>query len=386
MSSILMDGVTDVFKSQVLGSFAANSGESEASVVRGFQAGVGAMVAGLASKVGQSGFSRQVFDLINNPANDTKVLENARSLVGEQPKDGVSSRFMSMLFGGRLSAVTDMIGSASGVRGGTAASLMSLGAPLLLASLGKRVREGGLDNSRLSSFLAQEASDLRGTLPPGIGSLLNSETVSAVPPVASAVIRERSNSWIWLALAALAAVLGLVWWFRPQTPNVASIPNVVSNAATAVSDLVTRTLPGNVDLHIPVGRMEDHLLTWIQDPTKSVDQTTWFDFDRLLFATNSATLEPSSDEQLRNIASILTAYPNVHAKIGGYTDNTGDANANLTLSQQRADSVRQQLIGMGISADRLEAQGYGDQHPVADNASADGRQLNRRISLRVTQK
>ena len=132
--------------------------------------------------------------------------------------------------------------------------------------------------------------------------------------------------------------------------------------------------------------MEDHLLTWIQDPSKKVDQTTWFDFDRLLFATDSSTLQASSDEQLRNIASILTAYPNVHAKVGGYTDNTGDPNANLTLSQQRADSVKQQLIAMGISADRLEAQGYGDRNPVADNATAEGRQLNRRISLRVTQK
>ena len=205
------------------------------------------MVAGLASKVGQSGFSKQVFDLLNSPANDTKVLENARSLVGEQPKDGLGSRFMSMLFGGKQSAVTDMIGSVSGVRGGTAASLMSLGAPLLLATLGKRVRESGMDNSRLSTFLAQEASDLRGTLPAGFGNLLNPETVTAVPPVASAVVRERSNSWIWFALAALAAVLGLVWWFRPTTPTVTTIPNVVSSAATAVTDLVTRALPDNVD-------------------------------------------------------------------------------------------------------------------------------------------
>ena len=48
--------------------------------------------------------------------------------------------------------------------------------------------------------------------------------------------------------------------------------------------------------------------------------------------------------------------------------------------------MRQQLIGMGIAADRLEAQGYGSQYPVADNGTEEGRQKNRRVSLRVTQK
>jgi outer membrane protein OmpA-like peptidoglycan-associated protein len=148
---------------------------------------------------------------------------------------------------------------------------------------------------------------------------------------------------------------------------------------------VTRHLPNNVDLRLPTGRMEDNLLAFIQSP-RSVDDTTWFDFDRLLFDTNSATLQPSSQEQLHNVAEILKAYPNVHVKIGGYTDNTGDPNANLRLSQQRADSVKQELTGLGVSADRMEAQGYGDQHPVADNSTEEGRQKNRRISLRVTQK
>jgi K(+)-stimulated pyrophosphate-energized sodium pump len=76
----------------------------------------------------------------------------------------------------------------------------------------------------------------------------------------------------------------------------------------------------------------------------------------------------------------------VKLKIGGYTDNTGDAAANMRLSQARADSVRAELIQLGVGADRLEAQGYGDQHPVADNSTEEGRQKNRRISMRVTAK
>jgi K(+)-stimulated pyrophosphate-energized sodium pump len=76
----------------------------------------------------------------------------------------------------------------------------------------------------------------------------------------------------------------------------------------------------------------------------------------------------------------------VHVKVGGYTDNTGDAQYNLRLSQDRADNVVAELVSLGIASDRLEAQGYGEQYPVADNGSPEGRAKNRRISMRVTQK
>jgi outer membrane protein OmpA-like peptidoglycan-associated protein len=176
--------------------------------------------------------------------------------------------------------------------------------------------------------------------------------------------------------------MGLFWWTNSRNPSIEPI----RNAANSAVDFVSRSLPGNISLRIPAGRMEDHLLAFIQDPSKTVDETTWFDFDRLLFDTNSAVLLPSSREQLNDLATILKVYPNVHVKIGGYTDTTGETAANQVLSQQRADTVKQQLVDMGISADRLEAQGYGEQFPIADNTTEEGRQKNRRISLRVTQK
>jgi outer membrane protein OmpA-like peptidoglycan-associated protein len=355
-------------------------------VLRAFETTIGAMVSGLATKLGQSGSARQLLDLINSPANDSHILENASSLVGVQPADGVGSKLISMLFGNNLSAITDTIGSVTGLRRGTAASLMSLGAPLLLGSLVQRLRQGGMDSSRLTKFVSDEAAGIQASLPRGVPALLASG-LETVPPVASAVMpevapeKDRRSIWPFL-LPALLVLLGLIWWFNSQK----TVVEPVRNATNTAIDFVTRTLPGSINLRIPVGRMEDHLLAFIQDPSKPADETTWFDFDRLLFDTNSAVLQPSSREQLNNIATILKAYPDVHVKIGGYTDNTGDAAANQTLSQQRADTVKRQLIDMGISGDRLEAQGYGEQYPVADNSTEEGRQKNRRISLRVTQK
>ena len=125
--------------------------------------------------------------------------------------------------------------------------------------------------------------------------------------------------------------------------------------------------------------MESRLLDSIPSPSLPIDHA-WFGFDRLSFDSNSATLRSESTEQLANIAQILKAYPTLHIMIGGFTDNAGDAAANLQLSQARANSVMQELIKMGIGAGRLEAEGYGETSPLADNSTEAGRLRNRRIA------
>ena len=89
----------------------------------------------------------------------------------------------------------------------------------------------------------------------------------------------------------------------------------------------------------------------------------------------------------RRISKVLSpAYPTAKVQLGGYTDNTGDANQNLELSQQRADSVSAELVKRGIDPSRLTATGYGEEQAVADNSTEAGRQQNRRISIRVAEK
>jgi len=122
------------------------------------------------------------------------------------------------------------------------------------------------------------------------------------------------------------------------------------------------------------------------DTSRPVDTTTWFDFDRLLFDTGSATLRPESSAQLHDVAAILKAHPQANVKIGGYTDNVGTSTSNHALSQERADSVKTQLVKMGVDSSRLTTEGYGEEHPVGDNSTEAGRAQNRRISMLVTQK
>ena len=117
-----------------------------------------------------------------------------------------------------------------------------------------------------------------------------------------------------------------------------------------------------------------------------ISKELWFSMDGITFDTNKATIKKESDAQINDIAEILKAYPKVKVKIGGYTDNTGNPKANKKLSFNRAVAVKKALIGKGIKADRMDAEGYGSDHPVASNETEEGRQQNRRISVRVTEK
>ena len=145
-------------------------------------------------------------------------------------------------------------------------------------------------------------------------------------------------------------------------------------------------LTNGTELSLPELGVENKLLAFIQDDEKAVDKETWFDFDRLTFETGSATLKPESQEQLKNISEILKAYPGIAIKLGGYTENTGNADSNLKLSGDRAKSVQNELANLDIDKSRLDAEGYGQEHPVASNDTEEGRAQNRRISIRVTKK
>lgn len=174
-------------------------------------------------------------------------------------------------------------------------------------------------------------------------------------------------------------------WERGQE-MAGDVASSVREAAGRLGDFVERKLPDGSTLRVPERGIESRVIAFVEDTSRPVSDTMWFNFDRLNFGTGSAVLSEDSDEQLDNIASMMKAYPKASIKIGGYTDNTGNADANKKLSQDRANAVRQELIDRGIAANRLEAEGYGDAHPVASNDTEEGRAQNRRIALRVTAK
>ncbi|MFN0119625.1 MAG: OmpA family protein [Blastocatellia bacterium] len=103
----------------------------------------------------------------------------------------------------------------------------------------------------------------------------------------------------------------------------------------------------------------------------------------VLFDTGRATLKPGAREKLSKLAGILSAYPGAYqVEVEGHTDSVGSDESNLNLSRGRAESVRDYLVLNGIKPERIiAAQGFGESKPVADNETAAGRQVNRRVEI-----
>ena len=116
---------------------------------------------------------------------------------------------------------------------------------------------------------------------------------------------------------------------------------------------------------------------------KPVTQTVGFVTDDILFDFNSADLRPEYSEKKDKLVDFLKQNPDTHVVAAGFADSAGDEEYNLGLSERRAASVKRALTDAGISGDRIVTLWFGELNPVADNATEDGRQLNRRVELAV---
>ena len=415
MATNLVAQLMTEFDGGTLDSVAAALGESPARTHTAIGGVVPALLGGIANTVTTPAQAEMLLGVIKR--HKLEDVPSSGMAAALQAPGGISSLIASgrplveSLLRGRTSAVGDWVTGLSGIGKSSSLSLMSLVLPLVLGQIGRRVASMGWSASSLLGLLGEQRSFLQ-SAPAGLHALLGLsatpaprpvtfESVPAIPdddatemlPVAAPSRRRSALMWA-LPLLLLIPVVG---YFMQRADSSRSsvvsnvsgsdVPSAVATAGVAaLGPLVERQLPNNTTLRVPTNGVENKLIGFIEDPGKLPSSETWFTFDRLEFETDSARLTGSASDQLSNIADILRAYPEVTVKIGGYTDNTADAAHNLQLSQERATAAMQQIVAMGIESSRVTAEGYGEQHPVADNTSPEGRQRNRRVDIRVTDK
>jgi OmpA-OmpF porin, OOP family len=132
--------------------------------------------------------------------------------------------------------------------------------------------------------------------------------------------------------------------------------------------------PGTED-----GCPQKYDLVVVTETKIELKQTVYFD-------TRKAKIKKVSYPLLDDVARALTDYPTIKVRIEGHTDSQGKDKFNKGLSQRRADSVRKYLIGKGIDASRMVAEGFGEEVPIADNRTNDGRAQNRRVEFFITER
>jgi choice-of-anchor C domain-containing protein len=103
----------------------------------------------------------------------------------------------------------------------------------------------------------------------------------------------------------------------------------------------------------------------------------------ILFDTGKYALRAAAETALKQLATLIRSHPGLPILIEGHTDSVGRPEANLILSRNRANAVKEWLVANGIAAGRITTKGYGQAAPVASNADADGRQRNRRVEVRL---
>jgi OmpA-OmpF porin, OOP family len=394
--------LSNLFPSSAVQSIASHFGASERTVLSGLQSSIAAVLSGLAQKSNDKGFVGQVVQLATSTPENAATSALGHDALTNPNSSALSgaNQLLSGIFGGKLGSITDALSSQSGLRSTAISTLLSLGGTTILSLLGNKFRDGSLNAGSLPAFLQKESAALQAHLPAGFSTgpaAVTTHKVDVNPVVAQAVQVEKSRSFLpWLLGLLVAALLLGYWWFhsRPEPVAVATpapvavpvTPKITSSNGVDLGSLVDVKLCDGSVIRVPERGMEAKVVTFIEDPAHKPDKTSWVDFDRLLFDTDSATLQPQSTDQLNNFAATLKGCPDVHLTVGGYTDNTGDAAHNQKLSQDRANSVVAQLETMGIASNRLVAKGYGDHNPVGDNSTEEGRALNRRISVLVTAK
>ncbi len=103
----------------------------------------------------------------------------------------------------------------------------------------------------------------------------------------------------------------------------------------------------------------------------------------VLFAVGKAEVAPGGQRSIDQLAQFLKTYPRRRVLIEGHTDNTGNDDFNVKLSQQRADAVRSLLVARGVAPERIATRGHGPKYPIVENDTPAGRQQNRRVEILV---
>ena len=418
MALNILDALNNEFGDEIVGMLGKFIGEDSSKTKSALGAVFPAILGGLVNKGSSTQGASEILEMITKGGYGTDTLMGLGTAFsgGSSTKDllAAGAELLKKIFGEKVAGIVDLVAGVAGIGKNSASSLLGLVVPAVLGFLGREVKSGGLNVGGLMGLLSGQVESLKAAAPAGLGSILG---LSELTPVAGGakVVQgvetavKRSSPWKWiLPLAVIAAVIAYMLKTcsvpPPVTTSVEKAEKAVGEARKAAGEIgekvaagaggllerlgrfLSMKLPSGFELSVPEFGVERKLLAFIEDAGKPVDKTTWFTFDRLEFETGSATLKASSQEQLKNVAEILKAYPKVALKIGGYTDNVGDPAANLALSRKRAENTVAELVKLGVAAGRLEAEGYGDKHPVADNSTEEGRQKNRRIDMRVTKK
>jgi OmpA-OmpF porin, OOP family len=382
VATSLISQLMNEFQGDTLHTVASTIGESSARTQSALGGVLPALMGGIDNNASTVDQAAGLLDLIKRNNLDFGTFGDASSAIrapgGINGLINAGRPLLDSLFGRRAGAVTDWVASLSGINRTSSSSLLSMAAPIVLGAIAKRLKSSGWSASNLMSLLAEQRSFLGGA-PAGLAALLKPEVESREyrepvvraahyePIRAYAEARRSITPWLWaLPLAFIIPFVGYLLSSGNEGRRVA-----MDRPAADITQ-------------VPVQEPARPVGTTGSVPAAATPKE--FGPFTLEFQTGTSSLTAASVARLHEVVDVLEANPNAHADINGFTDSTGSDAANRRLSEARATAAAGKIAGLGIDKSRLTAQGFGAENPVADNDSADGRQRNRRVEIRVMDK
>lgn len=319
-------GAMDLLVNEVESRFGLSAGKATSlltsllSLIQEQSGGLG----GFLEKFRRAGLSDTVSSWLSGSSSNALGADSLQTVLGSQTLSNIASRV--------------------GLPVATASGALGFMIPKLIQSLAP----GGVIPTRLPAEATAFLTGATGAVTAGARQAVH------------AAERSGLQRFLWPLLALLAAIL-LFYWLWPRSNSVAfNVEDQVRIASEKAMSALNGLKPG-------------------YSPS---DLSSALNLEIINFATGSAQIPDYSAPFLNKAAEVIKVGPTgMVIEIGGHTDNTGDANANLALSQQRAQAVQAYLVQQGVPAAMLTAKGYGDTHPIASNDTDEGRFRNRRIEF-----
>ena len=433
MSFNLIDLIKSQLGASTISQAATQLGESESGVSKAVSALLPSVLGGFANSNSKS----ELFDTLKNAAT-SGIAGNLLSGASDE-HSSLISKILSLVFGDgdKLTALSSTVSNFAGIKTESTNSLLNLVTGAAAGGIGKYAIDNNLNLSSFENLLSSQKSSLTALLPAGFslaslglgdwfgnaGSVVSNvvpevnqvplaETAAKIPTVETPkvdvnrsgttheiVADEKSGGsiWKWLLPLILLLLLGYFFWKQcgKKTENVTTATvdstSVVVDSTNKKGDTVAVarettvvTLPSGKTLKAYKGGIEDQIVTFLKsdeykNATEEQLKDKWFNFDNLNFDFGKATITPESKVQLENLKLILAEFPDAKIKVGAYTDKKGDANVNLKLSGERANTVKTSLN----SAQVVEAEGYGSKFAkVPAEASDKERESDRKTAIR----
>lgn len=402
MSSTLIDSVKLVFTDALLSKISPLLGEPEANVQKAVHGAIPMVLTDIVNKVHFPEGNTRVATLARQAAASDffgqlhELNTGSGGLVAGSALLNKGGDFARSLLGERTDPVISETGRYAGIGIPSASFITGLVSFAALDAVGRHIANSNVDGNGLVSWLKLQKDSIIHAIPAGL-QIKSALGIHHYPWDQS--VRRRKNGGLYIVLTLIILALLVFFLYRscgtvetgptPAKDTTATAPATPAGKDTVATSSIQVMLPNGKVLEAYKGGTEDRLVNFLNDPHAKLDKKNgnWFDFTRIGFASNSASLLLESENQLKNIVAILGAFPRAKIKIGGYSDNTGDSTGNIRLSQQRADNILKKLKDLGAKPAQLAgAEGYGSNYPVGDNGTAAGRAINRRMSLNVKAK